>query len=63
MEQVLIPLWPDAGNALGGVGRTKLFELVATGELRSVKIGRRRFIPVEAVREYVSRLEEGCAAA
>ncbi len=39
------------------VGRSTVFELIATGELRSVKIGRARRITVSAVREYVARLE------
>jgi excisionase family DNA binding protein len=38
------------------VGRTKVFELMATGELESVKIGRARRIPAEALRGYVDRL-------
>jgi excisionase family DNA binding protein len=57
MEKVLLPIWPDTGTALGGLGRTKIYELIASGELRTVKIGRRRFIPVTAVQEYVARLE------
>ncbi|HUO39589.1 MAG TPA: excisionase family DNA-binding protein, partial [Mycobacterium sp.] len=27
-----------------GIGRTKLYELIDSGELRSVKIGSRRFV-------------------
>jgi excisionase family DNA binding protein len=38
------------------VGRTKVFELMATGELESVEIGRARRIPAEALRGYVDRL-------
>jgi len=44
---------------LGNIGRSKLFELLASGELRSVHIGRRRFVPAAAIAEYVERLESG----
>lgn len=52
----LLPVYPDAGKALGGLGRTKVYELITSGELRTVKIGRRRFVPASAIDEYVSRL-------
>jgi excisionase family DNA binding protein len=38
------------------IGRTQVFALVRSGELRSVKIGRsRRFLP-EQIQEYVDKL-------
>jgi excisionase family DNA binding protein len=41
-----------------GMGRTKLYEYVASGEIASVKIGRLRRIPAEAVGEFLaSRLK------
>lgn len=55
MEPVLLPVWPDSARVLG-VGRTKVFELIATGQLASVRIGRRRLIPVEALRDLADRL-------
>jgi excisionase family DNA binding protein len=63
IEPVLVPVWPAAGKALG-VGRTKVFELVASGALRSVRVGRRRLVPVAELRAYAERLsqEAGCAA-
>ncbi len=57
MEPVLVPAWPDAGAALG-VGRTTIFELIASGELRSVRIGRRRLIPAAELHRYAERLIE-----
>jgi excisionase family DNA binding protein len=39
------------------VGRSKIYELIRTGELRSVKIGGCRRIPRAALAEFVSRLE------
>jgi excisionase family DNA binding protein len=62
MNPVLLPVYPDAGKALGGLGRTKVYELISSGELRTVKIGRRRFVPATAVEEYVARLENQGAA-
>jgi excisionase family DNA binding protein len=38
------------------IGRTAVFELIRTGELRSVKIGKSRRIPADAVVEYVAGL-------
>jgi excisionase family DNA binding protein len=45
-----------AREQLGNIGRSKLFELLASGELRSVHIGRRRLIPATAIDEYAARL-------
>jgi excisionase family DNA binding protein len=38
------------------VGRSKVFDLIRSGELMSVKIGGSRRIPAESVQQYVSRL-------
>jgi excisionase family DNA binding protein len=38
------------------IGRSKLFELIASGEIRAVKIGSRRFVPHDSLRAYVDRL-------
>lgn len=46
-----------------GVGRTTIFGLVATGDLRTVKIGRRRLVPIEAINELVERLSADAAEA
>lgn len=42
---------------LGSIGRSKFYELVSSGELRSVKIGKRRLVPEQAICEYIARLE------
>ncbi len=39
-----------------GVGRSTAYELLASGELESVHIGRSRRIPVAAVENYVESL-------
>ncbi|MDT9697436.1 helix-turn-helix domain-containing protein [Streptomyces sp. P17] len=38
-----------------GIGRTKLYEYVSSGEIASVKIGSLRRIPAEAVGEFLAR--------
>ena len=42
---------------LGGVGRSTVFELWKSGELKSCCIGRRRFSTDNQIAEYVARLE------
>jgi excisionase family DNA binding protein len=51
-------LRPSEAAELLAVGRSRLFELMASGELRSVKIGRSRRVPVAALTEYVDSLGE-----
>ena len=50
----------DAARALG-VGRTKVYELMRSGALRSVRVGGLRRVPVAALNEFVTRLEEEAA--
>jgi excisionase family DNA binding protein len=40
---------PDAAKALG-VGRSKLYELIAEGRLETVTIGRRRLVRTDSIR-------------
>jgi excisionase family DNA binding protein len=39
-----------------GLSRTTLYALLASGELRSVSIGRRRFVPSDAIEEFIAAL-------
>lgn len=39
------------------LGRSKLYSYILSGQLRSVKIGRRRLIPPDAVQEFVDGLQ------
>jgi excisionase family DNA binding protein len=43
---------PDAADALG-IGRSSLYEEIASGRLRTLKVGRRRLVPSGAVRDYI----------
>jgi excisionase family DNA binding protein len=45
----------EAATALR-IGRTKVFELIGSGELRSVKIGQLRRIEPAALADYVAEL-------
>lgn len=47
-----IPIWATVDDArrLSGIGRSKLYELIAANALKSVKVGRRRLILVESIR-------------
>lgn len=40
-----------------GVGRSTVFELIASGELRSVKVGRRRLVSEAALTEFIQKLD------
>jgi excisionase family DNA binding protein len=39
-----------------GIGRTILYELIAAKKLKTVKIGRRRFVRAEALDEFIAGL-------
>lgn len=49
--------WEATASKLGGVGRSTVFGLWASGELGSVTIGRRRFSTDAQVADYIGRLE------
>lgn len=68
MDPLLVPIYvedqakkPDAAQMLG-LGRTMTKRLVATGELESVVLGRRRLVVVDSIREYVERKRAGAKA-
>lgn len=44
-----------------GLGRSSFFTKLASGEIRSIKVGKRRLIPDTAIDEYIERLEKQCA--
>jgi excisionase family DNA binding protein len=53
MEKRLLNVTEAAG--ILGIGRSVAYVLVMTGELESIKIGRRRKIPVEAIGEFIAK--------
>jgi excisionase family DNA binding protein len=58
---VLLVCPEDAARALG-IGRTKVYELIRSGALRSVRLDGSRRVPVTALVEFVKRLEKEAAA-
>ena len=52
MEKLLLRV--DEAAQATGLGRSKLYELLASGELTSVAVGRSRRIPAEALRKWVA---------
>ena len=50
-------LTPNEAAQQLAVSRTKIYELMATGTLRSIHIGRLRRVPVEALRDFIGDME------
>jgi len=46
---------PDEGARRIGVGLTMMYELLARNEIASIKVGRRRLIPVRALEDFAER--------
>ncbi|MFF4775358.1 helix-turn-helix domain-containing protein [Microtetraspora fusca] len=53
---------PEMAAELLGIGRTKVYELIRSGALRSVRIGGLRRVSATALAEFVAHLEEEEAA-
>lgn len=49
--------WEATSVKLGGISRTLVFQLWASGALASVKIGKLRFSTDQQIADYISRLE------
>jgi excisionase family DNA binding protein len=55
MDKLLLTTTEAAAQL--GVGRSTVYVLLKSGELASVRIGRSRRVPSEAVRTFVSKLQ------
>ncbi len=53
---------PEQAAEIIGIGRSKIFELMAGGQIASVQIGRYRRIPRESLERYVRELLAGSSA-
>lgn len=56
MERVLLTA-EEVADSLS-IGRCKVYDLIRTGELQSIKIGRLRRIPVDSVHAFARRMLE-----
>ncbi|MCP9207151.1 helix-turn-helix domain-containing protein [Streptomyces cucumeris] len=54
-DPTLVGLTVEQAARRLGIGRTKMYEYVSSGEIPSVKIGSLRRIPAEAVGEFLAR--------
>lgn len=62
MEQPML-LTPEQAAKQLGIGRAKMFELLGTGAVKSVKIGRCRRVAIEDLGAYVQQLRQQEATA
>ena len=54
---------PEDAARLLEISRSKIFELIASGAIASVKIGRSRRVSRRAIDDFVARMESAGAAA
>jgi len=55
MSRLLHPI-PGALDVLGGMSRSTLYERIADGEIKAVKVGRRTYIAHDELERYVRSL-------
>lgn len=48
-----IAVSPNEAARLSGVGRTTIYAALSSGDLKSIKIGTRRLITVEAIKDWL----------
>ncbi|MBK6708510.1 MAG: helix-turn-helix domain-containing protein [Sphingomonadales bacterium] len=50
----------DAATALG-IGRTKTYEMLNSGELESIQIGTRRLVKLDSIKAFIENASGGAA--
>lgn len=64
LDQLNSRLWPvESVMERLSLGRSTVFALIASGDLRSVKVGRRRLVSEAAITEYIARIDQTGGAA
>jgi excisionase family DNA binding protein len=53
----ILAVSPNEAARLCSIGRTTLYAALSSGELKSIKIGTRRLITLEALRDWLKRNE------
>jgi excisionase family DNA binding protein len=56
-ESERLAVSPERAGRKIGLGRTKIYELIACGDLRTVKIGSRRLVLVASLHELLAKYE------
>ncbi len=46
---------PESSRRLGGIGRTTLYVMIRNGEIGTVRIGNRVFIPSDEIARFIDR--------
>jgi excisionase family DNA binding protein len=59
MEPLAVTI-PETGRVMS-LGKTKIYELVQSGELCCLKIGRKSLITTESIRALLKRSQSNCA--
>jgi excisionase family DNA binding protein len=58
VDDLALLVTPEEAASRLRIGRSKVYELLRTGELRSIKIGGSRRITTEALAEFIAGLQE-----
>jgi excisionase family DNA binding protein len=53
----ILAVSPAEAGRLAGIGRTTIYHAISSGDLKSLKIGARRLVAVEALREWLLKHE------
>ncbi|MCP3972374.1 MAG: helix-turn-helix domain-containing protein [Rhodobacteraceae bacterium] len=54
----ILAVSPNEAARLCSIGRTTLYAALSSGDLRSVKIGTRRLITIDALRDWLKKNEQ-----
>lgn len=44
----------ESASAMLGIGRSRLYDEIGAGRLRSIKVGRRRLVPAKAIADFIA---------
>jgi excisionase family DNA binding protein len=55
-QELRLAVSPGDAARMAGIGRTKLYELIAANEIASIKFGSRRLIRVSAIEAWLDSL-------
>jgi len=58
-ETGVLAVSPAEAGRLAGIGRTTIYHAISSGDLKSLKIGARRLVTVEALHQWLLKHEVG----